>query len=113
MSLNDTAAGQTLDFASNFPVVVVFVKGGPDSNTYDYSPNGVTGDTGLHAPLNEDGSGKWYGLSHITFCFKVDLLVSKTATTTFTRDFDRTIEKSADRSTLALAPGQRDAHARG
>jgi hypothetical protein len=66
ITVNDTAAGQTVDFESNLGVDAVFVKGASDGNLYSYSPP-ATADTGLHAPLN--ASGQWAGLSHLSFCF--------------------------------------------
>jgi hypothetical protein len=66
ITVNDTPEGQTFDFESNLGVDAVFVKGGDNGNLYVYSP-AETADTGLHAPLG--ASGKWAGLSHISFCF--------------------------------------------
>jgi hypothetical protein len=66
LTVNDTAAGPTVDFVSNLAVDAVFVKGGDDGNLYSYDP-AETADTGLHAPLNPNG--KWAGLSHLSFCF--------------------------------------------
>lgn len=67
VTVNDTSEGETFDFSSNLPIVTVFVKGGPVSNRYVYDP-AVTSDSGLHAPVNPN-SGKYYGLSHIVFCY--------------------------------------------
>lgn len=51
---------------------IVIVKGGPMALFYDYgSVNDGTNDdfgTGLHAPVNPN-NGKYYGISHIQFCF--------------------------------------------
>jgi hypothetical protein len=66
ITVNDTADGQTVDFESNLGVDAVFVKGGDAGNLYVYDP-AETSDDGLHAPAN--ASGKWAGLSHISFCF--------------------------------------------
>ena len=66
LTVNDTPAGPTVDFESNLGVDALFVKGGDDGNLYVYVPP-ATEDTGLHAPLNP--SGKWAGLSHLSFCF--------------------------------------------
>lgn len=66
LTVNDTPAGPTVDFESNLGVDAVFVKGGDDGNLYVYVPP-ATEDDGLHAPLNP--SGKWAGLSHLSFCF--------------------------------------------
>jgi hypothetical protein len=66
ITVNDTPEGQTVDFDANLGVDAVFVKGASDGNLYVYDP-AETSDTGLHAPLN--ASGKWGGLSHLSFCF--------------------------------------------
>ena len=51
---------------------IVIVKGGPNALLYDYGSgyDGADDDfgTGLHAPVNPN-NGKYYGLSHIQFCF--------------------------------------------
>jgi hypothetical protein len=48
-------------------------------------------------------------VSHCSY--HAQLLVSKTASTTFTRDFDWTIQKSVDQNNLVLSPGQQqDVH---
>ncbi len=60
-----------IDWTSNIGVDVVIVKGGPNGNVYTYNPESM-GDTNLHSPLNVDGSGDWYGLSHISFCYDVE-----------------------------------------
>jgi hypothetical protein len=79
IDVSDTADGQVFDWESNIGVDAVIVKGGPDSNVYFYSPE-ATGDTGLHAP--EVPSGKWAGLSHISFCYDVGPPTSTTSTST-------------------------------
>ena len=48
-------------------VQVVIVKGGPNANVYTYGA-GWFDDQGLHAPVNPN-NGKYFGLSHVTFCF--------------------------------------------
>ena len=67
IDLHDTDAGQTFDFSANIAVDGVLAKGGSQGNFYDYSGDPVTADDGLHAPVN--ASGKWAGLSHISFCY--------------------------------------------
>lgn len=64
------------------PVIMqgVFVKGGPAGNLYDYSQLDelITSDSGLHAPEN---GNKFYGLSHISFCYtpgKPEIKLTKT-----------------------------------
>ena len=72
VSIGVDGAAQTLDFtATGGTVLVAIVKGGPDSNLYDYRPAGTTADSGLHAPENENTpqEGDFYGLSHVSFCF--------------------------------------------
>ena len=66
-NIQDGGSGPTFDWSSTKPVFRVIVKGGPGANLYDY-PGGDTSHSGLHAPQNPK-NGKWYGLSHITFCY--------------------------------------------
>ncbi|MGC2239861.1 MAG: hypothetical protein WA726_03385, partial [Acidimicrobiia bacterium] len=65
-NISDSGSGPTFDWSSTRPVYQVIVKGGPGANLYDYS--GATSDDGLHAPLNPKNK-KWFGLSHVTFCY--------------------------------------------
>jgi hypothetical protein len=81
-----------IDWTSNYGVNAVVVKGGPNANLYVYSPKSY-GDTNLSAPTNPE-NGMPYGLSHVSFCYDVELQVTKTATTTFTRTWNWTIDKS-------------------
>ncbi|MDV6012413.1 choice-of-anchor P family protein [Haloechinothrix sp. LS1_15] len=64
-----SGANSTFDWESNLPVQVVAVKGGPDTNVYDYRPDGETSDDGLRAPTHPK-SGEQAGLSHASFCYK-------------------------------------------
>ena len=79
IDVRDTAGGQVFDWTSNIGVDAVIAKGGPNSNVYTYSPES-TGDTGLHAPAN--ASGKFAGLSHISFCYDVEVPPTTTPPTT-------------------------------
>ncbi|MCS7006481.1 MAG: DUF11 domain-containing protein [Gaiellaceae bacterium] len=114
VTVNDTSAGETFDFSSNLPIVTVFVKGGPVSNKYVYDP-AVTSDTGLHAPVNPN-SGKYYGLSHIVFCYsaKGTIVVEKRTepagdphsfafTSSFAGDFS--LSHGATKEARNLSPG--------
>jgi len=57
------------DFTASGAVVIgVAVKGGPDTNFFDYGPGGTPGDTRLHAPVNPNNQ-KFFGLSHASFCY--------------------------------------------
>jgi hypothetical protein len=71
--------GNTFSFTSNIGVDVVIVKGGPNSNVYDYRPGESTGDTGLHAPINPK-TGEPFGLSHVSFCYDVEAPTTTTTT---------------------------------
>jgi hypothetical protein len=79
IDVRDTADGQVFDWTSNIGVDAVIAKGGPNSNVYTYSPES-TGDTGLHAPAN--ASGKFAGLSHISFCYDAGEETTTTPPTT-------------------------------
>jgi uncharacterized repeat protein (TIGR01451 family) len=65
----DVHGNSTFDFTftGDFVAIGVIVKGGPNANFYDYSPDGDDADTALHAPVNPQND-KFYGLSHIEFC---------------------------------------------
>lgn len=68
-------------FTGDFVAAAVIVKGGPNANFYDYRPNGNADDTFLHAPVNP-ANGKYYGISHISFCVaeaRAELEIAKTA----------------------------------
>lgn len=83
VNVRNTSAGQVFDYeVDGGSVVAIFVKGGPDGNLYDYRPMGAqTSDVDLHAPINHS-NGRFYGLSHISFCYNevvvVDALLSGT-----------------------------------
>lgn len=68
-SVTVDVTGSTFDFSfsGDFVAAAVIVKGGPNANFYDYTPDGNAADTGLHAPINPS-NGKFFGLSHISFC---------------------------------------------
>jgi hypothetical protein len=104
IKVNDTSAGQTFDFTSDRTIDAVFAKGGPDGNLYDYRPNGTTADTGLHAPVTS--SGKYAGLSHISFCYQLRLDVEKTAKTSVKRTWTWEIDKDGDKTELTLQKNQ-------
>lgn len=69
INVYDTAMGPMMDFSVTGGVAYkVVAKGGREgANVYDYSPDGVSSDTGLHCPVNP--SGKYAAFSHIDFCF--------------------------------------------
>jgi hypothetical protein len=98
----DDAIGQVFNWSSNLGIDVVIVKGGPNANVYTYSPE-ASGDSLLHAPLNGD---KYYGISHVSFCFDYEVDVTKSATPYFTRTFNWTIDKTVTPSVLALFNGE-------
>jgi hypothetical protein len=95
---------KSFSWTSNLGVDVVIVKGGPQANIYRYDPPAESkGDTGLQAPILANGQRA--GLSHITFCYDLELTISKTANTTFTRTFDWDVEKSVDPASWDLFNG--------
>jgi hypothetical protein len=99
----DNATGQAFNWSSNIGVDVVIVKGGPNANVYTYIPE-ASGDSLLHSPLNSD-NGKYFDISHVSFCYDFEVDVTKSATPYFTRTFNWTIEKSVNPDTLALFTG--------
>jgi hypothetical protein len=87
ITLHDTDEGQLVDFSANLGVEAVFAKGGNEGNLYVYDP-AVMSDTGLHAPVNP--SGKWAGLSHLSFCFADEPEEVPTPTPTPTEEVQET-----------------------
>jgi hypothetical protein len=92
--------GDTFSFTSNIGVDVVIVKGGPNSNVYDYRPGESTGDTGLHAPINPK-TGEPFGLSHVSFCYDVEAPTTTTTTAPPTTTTSTTAPPTTTTSTTA------------
>jgi len=107
ISTTQTSLGTTVDWSATFGIDAVVVRGGPSRNVYAYpSEDNGDGDTGLHTPVNPNGSrGKYYGLGFIEFCYDYEPKVSKTAAATFTRTFNWTIDKSVQPATWDLVTG--------
>lgn len=89
-----TSDGTYFNWSSTITIDAVIVKGGNNSNLYQYSPE-AGADTLLHSPIN-DNNGLPYGISHIEFCYDYEVSVTKTANTTFTRTYDWDITKAVD-----------------
>jgi hypothetical protein len=68
------SSSQTFDWASNQDISAVLVKGGSGGGGVKFSYPGASdvGDTGLHALVHdEQNENPYYGISHVTFCYKV------------------------------------------
>jgi hypothetical protein len=94
-----TRTGEEIDWFANFGVDIVFVKGSNQANRYSYSPEAFS-DNDLVAPVN--ASGEPAGISHVNFCYDIELIVEKTANTYWKNTTTWTIDKqvtpaSADR----------------
>jgi hypothetical protein len=72
VAVNEGAQTFRFTLTGDFVAAGVIVKGGSNANFYDYRPDGNAADTGLHAPVNPS-NGKFYGLSHISFCLMEDV----------------------------------------
>jgi len=88
----------SFNWSSNIAIDAVFVKSGQGHNLYVYGGES-TGDSGLSTPFLNN---KYQDISHISFCYDVELAVTKTAPTTFTRDYDWAIAKSVDQTSVAV-----------
>ena len=96
--------GTYFDWTSNLGLDAVIVKGGDNADAFVYDPpQESTSDTRLHAPFKADGTPR--NISHIEFCYDLELEVEKTATTSFTRTNNWTIDKSVSPDTLDLFTG--------
>ncbi|MGH9230629.1 MAG: LPXTG cell wall anchor domain-containing protein [Acidimicrobiales bacterium] len=103
VDVSDTPDGPVVDWTSNIGVDAVFVKGGPNGTLYLYDPPAEsTGDTGLHAPVNPN-NGKFFGLSHLSFCYDEDRATTTTTeeetTTTTEKETTTTTEKETTTTT--------------
>ena len=84
IDVTETEDGPVFDWTSNIGVDAVFVKGGPGGLLYLYDPPAEsTGDTGLNAPVNPQND-KFFGLSHLSFCYDKDQATTTTSTTSTT-----------------------------
>lgn len=93
-----------VSWTSNIAITAVIVKGGPGANVYWYDPPATSG-SGLRAP-DHPRPGQIPQISHVTFCWEYRLEASKTAQTTYTRQFYWTIDKTGSHSELTLSAGQ-------
>lgn len=94
-----TDCGWVVSWKAGPGVVIdkVYTKGGPDYNKYDYTginPRPVA-DGNLHAPLTPSANDnpKFAGFSHIDFCYRVALLIEKTAETSYNLRYSWEIDK--------------------
>ncbi|MFP3883779.1 MAG: hypothetical protein ACLFWH_15885, partial [Actinomycetota bacterium] len=97
LSIYETDMGLVFDWSTNLAVDIVVAKGGPNANLYRYEP-AVTGDNGLHSPLNDE-SGLWYGLSHISFCYSVKSTTTTTVEPTTTTTVEPTTTTTVEPTT--------------
>jgi hypothetical protein len=86
--------GTYFDWTSTLGIDAVIVKGGPNVNLYEYSPESFS-DSGLHSPINSN-TGLPFAISHIEFCYDYEVDVSKDADTSFTRTYEWDITKTPD-----------------
>lgn len=84
-------------------VQAVLIKGGTGQHIYSYGGTS-SGDAGLVSPLNNAGNVPT--ISHWILCYTVRPAVMKTAATSFDREFDWSIAKTASHSALTLAPSE-------
>lgn len=84
-------------WSSDVPVAAVLVKGGPDANLYKYDPAalGDVANPGLHSP-DHPNPGQFPAISHLEFCINPALAISKTAETSYDREWTWDIEKDLD-----------------
>ncbi len=86
--------GVYFDWTSTLGMDAVISKGGPNANVFVYNPESF-GDTDLFSPINAS-NGNPYGLSHIEFCYDLELIVEKSATASLTRTYSWSIDKVED-----------------
>jgi hypothetical protein len=85
------------------PLDAVLMKAADGAYVFKYDPE-ATGDTGLFTPNTQTNTGpNQAALSHVSFCYDFELVVEKTASTSFERDHDWTIQKSAATTDVTLS----------
>lgn len=94
---NGTAT--SFNWTSNIPVDAVFVKSGKNGHNLYVYPGESTGGTGLTTPFIDN---KYQSISHVNFCYDIELAVSKSASTTFKRDYDWSIAKSVNQPVVTV-----------
>lgn len=90
-------SGNRFDWSATLGIDAVIVKAGPNAYVYDYSPEAFS-DTNLVSPQPDS-------ISHIEFCYDYNVTVTKTATTSYTRTCEWTIDKSVTPATWDLFTG--------
>ena len=86
---------------ASMPVNAVYVKSGAaGSNLYNYGSSPVYEDDGLITPNQQQQ------ISHVLFCIKPQVTVSKTALTYKDRDWTWDIEKTGDATEITIQYGQ-------
>jgi hypothetical protein len=95
--------GTFLAFESSIGMDGVIMKGGNNANLYVYDPP-ETDDAGLVSPDNPSGGPA--ALSHVSFCYRMAVVVGKTAQTAFKRTHTWDITKDGDETELLMNPGQ-------
>ncbi|MBA3452319.1 MAG: hypothetical protein H0T42_04390, partial [Deltaproteobacteria bacterium] len=94
---------KTMNWSSTIGIDAVLMKAGDGAFNYAYNPESF-GANGLITPNNN--GGQQADISHVNFCYDLDVLVSKTASTSWTRSHDWTIQKSAAQTNLLLSFNQ-------
>ena len=101
-----------------YDVATAVMAGGPDAMVYDYDADAPGGgfddaDSGITTPIDTSATPDApYAISHVDFCFDPkgdggpkDLVVEKTATTTWEKIYTWDVAKSVDKPSLDLTPG--------
>lgn len=99
--------GTSFDWSSTIGVDAIFVKAGSGGFLYTYNPPAPSfGDTNLVSPPNNDNPQPAQ-ISHLSICFGDapvppvgELTIEKTATPSYSRDFDWTITKDVNATSV-------------
>ncbi|MDQ1511069.1 MAG: hypothetical protein QOG50_2913 [Actinomycetota bacterium] len=105
----DPFGDDTFDFTSTTAVSAALVKGGEDTNVYNYDP-AVTSGSALHPPIN--GGNEAPTISHVTFCIGTPDTTttsstvpdSSTSTSTTTTVPDNTSTSTSTSTTSTTVP---------
>ncbi len=102
LAIERTAEGELLSWSSSRGVDAVIVKGGNAAEFYRYGPEAQEG-SGLHSPRN--ASGGYADVSHVTFCYDLEVEARQEGRTSMKRAYHWTVEKTGSLASVELPAG--------
>jgi hypothetical protein len=96
----------TWSWTSTIGIDAVLMKASTGAYLYAYNPEATSGNNLLTPYTSNNTGANRADLSHINFCYDYEVVVDKTASTSFKRDHTWSIQKTAAETTLLLSLAQ-------